>query len=370
MTLTASGGPGDSSKPGNRGNPDGAGGLGTPGRPRRARRTRLLRRLGLEPRALVGLSGLAVVLLGLFLAGLCRGDTWSGPGETLDGLLGRGDLSVVVQEWRLPRVEAACLFGAMLGCAGAVFQNLTRNDLGSPDVIGLDVGAYTGALLSILIGGSTASVAFGSTVGGLATALLVLALSSGTGFGGHRLIVIGIAVSAMLAAVNSWIVMRTDHDTAMAAETWNVGSLNGIDHADLHVPLTIAAGLLVLLVVLARPMHQAALGDAIAVTSGIRIGRHRVLAVVAGVGCTATVTAVTGPIAFVALAAPHIGRRITASPGIHLVPAALTGAVLLLAADVTAQTVLAPTTLPVGVVTTAIGGAYLLLLLLREVKRS
>ncbi|MFF7244359.1 FecCD family ABC transporter permease [Embleya sp. NPDC008237] len=324
----------------------------------------------MEPRAVVGNAVLLVLLLVCAGTGLCRGDTWSSPLEVADGLAGHGDLSVVVREWRLPRVVAACLFGALLGCAGAVFQNLTRNELGSPDVIGLDVGSYTGALIvMVVVGGSTTPTALGSVVGGLLTAGVVLTLSTRSGFGGHRLIVIGIAVNAMLTAVNSWIILRAELDVAIAAEMWNVGSLNGVGWSDLNVAFVAAAILAVLLVPNARATQQAALGDAIAVTSGVRLNRHRVSAVVAGAGCTATVTAITGPIAFVALAAPHLGRAVTRSPGIHFVPAALTGAVLLTSADLVAQSLLAPVTLPVGVVTTAIGGTYLLLLLLKEVKR-
>jgi len=326
--------------------------------------------LDVEPRAVAGNAVLLTLILVCAGVSLCRGDVWSNPLDVADGLAGHGDLSVVVREWRLPRVVAACLFGALLGCAGAVFQNLTRNELGSPDVIGLDVGAYTGALVvMVVIGGSTTTTTLGAVLGGLLTAGVVLALSTRSGFGGHRLIVIGIAVNSMFTAVNSWIILRADLDVAIAAEMWNVGSLNGVDWADLNVVFVVAAVLAVLLALNARATRQVALGDAIAVTSGVRLNRHRLLAVVVGAGCTATVNAVTGPIAFVALAAPHLGRAITRSPGIHFIPAALTGSVLLLSADLVAQTVLAPVTLPVGVVTTAIGGAYLLLLLLKEVKR-
>lgn len=124
-----------------------------------------------------------------------------------------------------------------------------------------------------------------------------------------------------------------------------------------------------LLAALARPMHQVAVGDDLAVTSGVRLSGYRPLVVLAGVGCTATVTAVAGPIVFIALAAPQIGRRLAGAAGVPLLPAALTGAVLLLVADLTAQTVLAPVALPVGAVTTVVGGGYLLWLLLREVRR-
>ena len=116
-------------------------------------------------------------------------------------------------------------------------------------------------------------------------------------------------------------------------------------------------------------MHQASLGDDLAVTSGVPLNRIRLLLVVAGVGCTATVTAVAGPILFVALAAPQIGRRLVRAAAVPLLPAALTGAVLLLAADLAAQMLLAPVSLPVGVVTTVGGGCYLIWLLVLEVRR-
>ncbi|MGW4202387.1 FecCD family ABC transporter permease [Streptomyces sp. NPDC004726] len=335
---------------------------------RRARRA--LTALGLEPRTAAGCAVLLALLLLLAVTGLARGDDWSTPGQVLSALAGRGDEAVVVREWRLPRVAGAVVFGALLGGAGAAFQNLTRNALGSPDVIGLDAGAYTGALFSItVLGGTATQLALGSIAGGLLAAGAVFLLSVRAGLDGIRLIVVGIAVNAMLIALNSWIVLRADLDVAFAASGWSAGSLNGIGWDDLALPLAVASGLAVLLAVLARAMHQSALGDEIAVASGVGLTRHRLLMVGAGVGCTATVTAVTGPIAFIALAAPQIGRRVTAAPGVPLLPAALTGAVLLLAADLLAQTLVAPIALPVGAVTTAIGGLYLIRLLIKEVNR-
>ncbi|MCW5254156.1 iron chelate uptake ABC transporter family permease subunit [Streptomyces sp. SHP 1-2] len=318
----------------------------------------------------MGASALLGVLLVLFVAGLCRGDTWSTPAEALSALAGQGESVIVVREWRLPRTTAAGVFGALLGCAGAVFQNLTRNALGSPDVIGLDTGAYTGALVSItVLGGTSAQLALGSVAGGLLTATVILLLSLRSGLSGLRLIVIGIGVNAMLTALNAWIVLRAELDVALAVSGWGAGSLNGIGWDDLALPLAIAAALATLLATVSRAMHQTGLGDDLAVTTGVSLNRHRLLTIAAGVCCTATVTAVAGPIAFIALAAPQIGRRLTRAPGVPLAPAALTGAVLLLAADLIAQTLIAPIALPVGAVTTAIGGLYLLWLLIKEVNR-
>lgn len=311
------------------------------------------------------LAGTALVAL----VALCRGAQWDAPGHVMSALWG-GDGSVVVREWRLPRVIAAAVFGAALGLAGAIFQNLTRNALGSPDVIGLDAGAYTGALIVITVFSTTsAQLATGSLVGGLLAAAAIYLLALKSGFSGLRLIVIGIAVNAMLTAVNSWIVLRAELDVAIAASFWSAGSFNGIGWHELRLPLVVIAGLIAVLMTLWRAIAQAALGDELATTSGISLPRLRVLLVVVGVGLTATVTAVTGPIVFIALAAPQIGRRLAGAAGVPLLPAALTGALLLLVADLVAQLLIAPASLPVGVITTAIGGTYLLWLLTKEVGR-
>ncbi|WP_219923858.1 FecCD family ABC transporter permease [Nocardioides campestrisoli] len=321
-------------------------------------------------RVRLGCLLLGLAALGVAFVALCQGATWTSPAQTLQGLLGRGDQSFVITQWRLPQVTAGLVFGAALGLAGAVFQNLTRNPLGSPDVIGLDAGAWTGALVVVaLLGGTSAQLAGGAVLAGTATALVVYLLSLKEGFSGLRLVVIGIAVNAMLTAVNSWIVLRADLDVAIAATAWSAGSLNGTDWDEVTVPFAVVAGVALLLATQSRTMHQAALGDEVAVTTGVRLGTHRLTLVVLGVACTATVTAVAGPIVFVALAAPQIGRRITGSAGVPLLPAALTGALLLVTADLLAQVLTRPVPLPVGVVTTALGGIYLIWLLVKEVRR-
>ncbi|MBT2209738.1 iron chelate uptake ABC transporter family permease subunit [Actinomadura sp. NEAU-AAG7] len=323
-----------------------------------------------ERRAAAVSLGLAAAVAALALAALCRGDAWDPPGEVVRGLLGRGGSALVVREWRLPRVAAAIVFGAALGLAGSLFQNLTRNPLGSPDVVGLDAGAYTGVLVAITVfGGTAAGLALGALAGGLGTAGAVYALSLRSGVSGLRLVVVGVAVNAMLTAANSWIVLRADLDVAIAATGWQAGTLNGAEWAALRPAFLVIGALALLTAALSRGMRQAALGDEAAAASGLGLGRFRLLAVLAGVGCTASVTSAAGPIVFVALVAPQIGRRITGAAGTPPLPAALTGALLLLAADLAAQTVLAPVQLPVGVVTTVLGGGYLCLLLLGEVAR-
>ena len=256
------------------------------------------------------------------------------------------------------------MLGAALGLSGAVFQNLTRNPLGSPDIIGLEASAFTGALVVLVfLSGTAAQLATGSVVAGFLAATVIYLLARRDGFSGLRLVVIGIAVNAMVTAANQWLVIRSELEVAMAATAWSAGSLNNVGWDDLRLPFVVIAVLAAGLALVARTVHQAALGDDLATTTGVRLGRHRLLLIALGVGCTATVIATAGPISFVALAAPQIGRRITGSAGVPLLPAALTGALVLAVSDLLAQTLTRPVPLPVGMVTTAVGGGYLIWLL-------
>ncbi|RJQ75468.1 iron-enterobactin ABC transporter permease [Pseudonocardiaceae bacterium YIM PH 21723] len=325
--------------------------------------------LRVERQTLVLAAVMVVLIVGLMVLGLCYGASWMSPARVFDALSG-GRGGVYVREWRLPRVVATAVFGMALGAAGAIFQNVTRNPLGAPDVIGLDAGAYTGALFAFtVLSGTAVQLATGSIIGGLVVAGIVYALSLGGGLSGFRLIVIGIALNAMINAINSWIILRVSLDVAIAATGWNQGSLNGLSWGKIQFPIVIIVALLALLALRSYTMHQDSLGAALSVTTGVNARRLRLHLVLLGVGLTATVTAVCGPIAFIALSAPQIGRRLARAPGIPLLPAAFTGAVLLLASDLVAQILLAPVSLPVGVVTTAVGGCYLIWLLSKEVRR-
>lgn len=325
-------------------------------------------------RALLAYGLLLTVLVGCVLAALSMGSRPLSPAEVLGALApgAHGPDRLVVVEWRAPRALAAALFGACLGVSGALFQSLTRNPLGSPDVIGLTTGSYTGVVCVIMLGGSGyAAMAGGALAGGLGTALLVYLLALRQGMRGFRLIIVGIAVSAMLTSVNTWFSVKADLDLALRAAVWGAGTLNGVGWAQVGFAAA-AAGLLALaLPVLERRTRQLELGDDTASMLGVPVERTKALLVVVGVGFTSVVTAVTGPIAFVALAAPQIARRLTGRGGmVDLTGSALVGAVLLCLADLVAQHSLAHTSLPVGAVTVCLGSGYLVWLLLRESGRS
>lgn len=333
------------------------------------RRRRLALRIDL--RRIVVCGALAVAVIVLALVALATGSYELSIGQVVSALTGgeSGLVHDVVVEWRLPRVVATVVFGAALGVSGALFQSLTRNPLASPDVVGFSSGSYTGALIVIiLLNGSYLQVAGGALLGGIATALLVYALAWQRGVQGFRLIIVGIAVSAMLSALNTWMILKAELEVAMSAAGWGAGSLNGVSWDQVGSGGALIAALLVLAGMLSRPMRQMELGDDAAAAQGVQIGVVRLGLITVGVALTATVTAASGPIAFVALAAPQIARRLARTAGITLTPVACVGALLLGAADFVAQHI-APTPLPVGLITVMIGGGSLGWLLFIEARR-
>ncbi|MBM2621869.1 iron chelate uptake ABC transporter family permease subunit [Actinoplanes sp. LDG1-06] len=333
------------------------------------RRGRIAVRLDWRPVVVCAVLALAVV--GLAVLALMTGSYQLGPGQVVSALTGgeTGLVHDIVVEWRLPRVVAALVFGAALGVSGAVFQSMLRNPLADPGVIGFSQGSYTGALLVILVvNGAYWQLVGGALAGGMATALTVYVLAYRRGVQGFRLIVVGIGVSATLGSLNTWLILEAEREQAMAAAAWGAGSLNGVSWNQVVIGGICIVVLLLSTAVLSRSMRQMELGDDTAASQGVRVSPARLGLVVVGVALTATVTAASGPIAFISLVAPQIARRLARTAGITLVPAALVGALLCLAADYIAQHI-APTPLPVGIITVILGGGYLGRLLFTEARR-
>lgn len=323
-------------------------------------------RLHLRP-LLVGVV-LALVALTAAIFSIGTGDYPLSPGQVIETLLGGGDSSAsfIVETLRLPRTLTAILVGAALGVAGAIFQSIARNPLGSPDVIGFTYGAATGALVVILLwDGGNREIAFGAIGGGILTAVAVYLLALRGGVQGYRLVLVGIGIGAMLLAVNDYLVTRARRDDAYEAARWLIGSLNGAAWEQV-VPIAIALALLLpVAVVLGRRLQMLEMGDDAARALGVNVERSRLGLVGIGVALTAVGVSSTGPIAFVALAAPQLARRLTRTPSPGLLTSALMGSTVLVLSDLIGQR-LAPTDLPVGVVTGLVGGVYLAWLLSRE----
>lgn len=280
------------------------------------------------------------------------------------------NITMVVTEWRLPRVVMAILVGAALGVSGAIFQSLLRNPLGSPDVMGFNTGAWSGVLVAmVLFGQHLTAIAFAAMAGGILTSLVVWLLAWRNGIETFRLIIIGIGIRAMLMAFNTWLLLHASLETSLSAGLWNAGSLNGLTWAKTLPATPIIALMMVFSWLLVRRMRLLEMGDDSACALGVSVERSRLTLMLVAVVLTAASTAIAGPISFIALVAPHIARRISGTARWGLTQSALCGALLLLAADLCAQQLFMPYQLPVGVVTVSLGGIYLIVLLVQESRK-
>ena len=280
------------------------------------------------------------------------------------------NITMVVTEWRLPRVMMALLVGAALGISGAIFQSLMRNPLGSPDVMGFNTGAWSGVLVAmVLFGQHLTAITLAAMAGGILTSLIVWALAWRDGIETFRLIIIGIGMRAMLMAFNTWLLLQASLETSLSAGLWFAGSLNGLTWAKTLPAAPLILLMFVCALLLVKRMRLLEMGDDSACALGVSVERSRLMLMLVAVVLTAAATAIAGPISFIALVAPHIARRLSGTARWGLTQSALCGSLLLLAADLCAQRLFMPYQLPVGVVTVSLGGIYLIVLLVQESRK-
>ncbi|MGK4584780.1 FecCD family ABC transporter permease [Kitasatospora sp. HPMI-4] len=319
-----------------------------------------------RPRALAVGALAALLALTLGVVTLGSGDYPMSPAEVLGTLVGRGSPAqdFIVNQLRLPRVVTALAVGAALALAGALFQSLVRNPLGSPDILGFTQGAATGALVVVVAGGSSLALATGAVTGGIATGAVIYALAWRGGVNGGRLVLVGIGSAAILTGVNGYLLTRAQLMDAARGVLWLTGSLDGRGW-DNALPVLTALAVLAPVVLLGcgRALRMIELGDDAAAGVGVPVERLRLLLLAAAVVLASLAAAAAGPVSFVALTAPQVARRLTRTPGPALLASMCVGAALLAGADLAAQQLFTGRQLPVGVVTGVLGGGYLIWLL-------
>lgn len=316
-------------------------------------------------------TGVLLTLLALtFAAALYLGDFPVAPGDVVRSLLSpltgevNKGIDFIVLNVRLPRATLAVLTGTAFALSGIIFQTLLRNPLASPDIIGISHGASAAAALCIIgLGLSGLAVSLGALAGAVATALVIYALSWRGGVTAYRVVLIGIGMAAMMAALISYLFTRARLVEVQQALAWLVGSLNAANIGDI-VPLALAmAVLLPLTIALVRALDALQLGDDTATALGARVELVRLGLILAGVSYTAFATAAAGPVTFVAFVAGPIARSLLAGAGKGFVQTAIVGALVMLGSDLVAQHALPSVQLPVGVVTGIFGALFLLWLL-------
>ncbi len=326
-----------------------------------------------------------LVLAGLIVAGVLVGAATGSSGQALGDVvaslghyarLDTPDASptdIIVWNVRVPRILLALLVGTNLAVAGVLLQGIMRNPLASPGIIGVTVGAALFASLAILgvpeqLGWawlSTLSLPLLAFVGALLATLLVYIMSwqPGIGTSPTRMILAGVAVTAMLGAAQSFLAVYFA-DRIQGVVLWLSGSLNARswNHLPMIWPFTVLG--LSIAALIARPLNLLQLGEDSAASLGTNVQRVRVWAIVAAALLTASAVCVAGVIGFVGLVVPHIIRTAVTRNHAALIPAAaLGGAALVVWSDVLARQL---SEMPVGILTALIGGPYFVFLLYRK----
>ena len=278
----------------------------------------------------------------------------------------------IVWDFRLPRALLGAVVGAALAVAGAVLQAVVRNPLADPFVFGVSSGASLAAVAALTLAGGAALLpvplaAFG---GALATTVVVYALAQQRGrTTPARLVLAGVAISYLLSSLTSYLVLRASApgQGVAAVLTWLSGSLGSATWGDLGLPAAVVVVATAGLVLLARVLNAFLTGDETAASLGVDVGRARLALFVVTALLVGVVVAVSGAIGFVGLVVPHAVRAMAGADHRWVLPlCALAGAVLLVVADIAARLLIAPSELPVGLVTAVVGAPFFLWLLQRS----
>jgi iron complex transport system permease protein len=318
------------------------------------------------------MAALVVLVVLLALVSLGIGPVRLSPMAVVDALFGGGSdvQQVIVREIRLPRTILGLAIGAILGLSGAALQGLLRNPLASPSLFGAPQTAAFGAVLMIALGVADVrsyALPVAAILAAFASVFVLLAVA-GCNAGLLILILAGLAISSLAGAATALVMNLSSNPFAvLEIAFWLLGSLE--DRSFRHVVLAlpfIAAGAIILLSQ-RNAFRALSLGEETAQSLGVDVGRLRlyvILGVALGVGGA---VAVSGTIGFIGLVAPHLMRPLIGhDPARLLVPSALTGAALLLAADIAVRIIPSTSDIKVGVLTSIIGVPFFLYLIIRE----
>ncbi len=280
-------------------------------------------------------------------------------------------VSRIVLDLRLPRALLAVIVGAGLGMVGAVLQTLTRNDLADPFLFGLSSGAAAGAVVVITVTGNFLgfwTLPMAAFAGGLIASLIVLGL-----FGrlarksASQMVLAGLAVSFLFLSLTNYLIFAGDQRAAHSVLFWTLGGLGLAKWDILPIALTGLAAIGALALLAHRQLDALLAGDEAAQTLGVSVTRIRQVAFLVCAFTTASFVALTGVIGFIGLMVPHLARGIVGPlHGAMILTSAVVGACLLLLSDIVARTLLAPQELPIGVLTTSVGAAFVLVLVHRQ----
>lgn len=281
--------------------------------------------------------------------------------------------AIILLKVRLPRILLACMVGGALAVSGVVLQALLRNPLADPYILGVSSGSALGAIIAILLGlnitiGAIPSIPLFGFAGGLVTILFVYHISKiHRKISIHTMLLVGVVTGAILAAIIMFITSIADPHKVQGIIFWLMGSLSSQKYPMVAiVSLYVIVGILILLYY-ARSLNLLVLGEESATQLGLDVERTKKIAFIGASLITGAAVSVSGLIGFVGILIPHLMRMIIGSDHRLLLPAAgLFGGIYLILADTLARTLMAPTEIPVGVITAICGGPFFIYLLRKK----
>ena len=323
------------------------------------------------------LAVLSVVLLVAILISLRAGSYETPVGELIKGIFGLSSdrkVNLVVQNNRLPRICTAILAGGGLGLAGCILQAVLRNPLASASTLGVSQGATFGAAFAIVVLGMGSTTGFGiplcAFLGSIAVALVILGLSRFRQVSPEGIVLAGVAISSMFTGATTLIQYFADEVELSTLVFWTFGDLGSTGWDDLG-SMGIVVALLCVYCIAHRWDYNALLsGEETAISLGINVKQLTLVNMVLCCLCSSVVVSQVGLISFIGLVAPHIVRMAVGNNHVYLIPGSiLGGATLLLLGDLFARTVISPVILPIGAITSFLGGPLFLYLLFKGGKK-
>ncbi|SFU84609.1 FecCD family ABC transporter permease [Alicyclobacillus macrosporangiidus] len=312
---------------------------------------------------------LVLMMILLFIVSLSVGETFLDPLELTQTLFGSTTpYNQLMLNLRAPRILAALLAGCALGGAGAILQAIIRNPLASPDLLGIS-GGSSAAIVGLLLLFPNVSVHWhppAALLGALVAAILIYGLAWRKGLSPTRLVLVGIAIGAMAAALTTFLLVASAPEVQSRAYVWLVGSVYGSDWPDVAAGLPWVLGFGLASWLFAQHIHILQFSDDVSAALGARLTPYRVIGFALCVGLTGGALALGGAIGFVGLLAPHIARMLVGTEfGKWFVTSALLGGIIVMVADTVGRTAFSPLDVPVGIFTSAVGAPFFIFLLLR-----
>ena len=329
---------------------------------------------------------LSILLSGTIVGAIAIGSTYIEPGEVYKVLLsklsngalfsdaGTAMTQSIIWEIRFPRVLLGAICGAGLALCGVLMQCVTKNPIAEPYILGISSGASCGAVGVIVLGGISAiginSISLGAFIGSIVSGVLVFAIGTQMGktTSTTRLVLTGMAISTIFSALTNLLIYSADNSNqAKNALFWTIGSLGGAKWDVLLFPFITLVVVIIIAFIMSKSLDILLLGDDSAIILGINVKMVKSIILILATLLTSSLVAITGAIGFIGLVVPHISRTVAGSDHKKLIVlSSLIGPIFLILSDVIARGLFPPIEIPIGIITSLVGGPFFLYLISKK----